>query len=814
MIARLKTQAYSGFPVIDHAGLLGESDVEQKYIYPFLTHTSFLGLPSLWVRTRQYMASTDLDKGAGRRTGYFPDYSIWVSGLPLIVVEAKSPDETVSLGLREARLYAGEINRRYPPKVNPISFALACNGRELALCSADSETDVFTASVEECMPGSAALEFLKNTIGKAAVEKLAAEAARHFETRRFHRVAGYMGGQAKLSQQLGVNQFAEDLFPLIVKYFGNEAEEAIDEIIQRAYVSSNELTTYDAVLETYLKDRVEKIGMGAIKPIVTSKSAESGITGEISKFAENPSLYGRVQLIIGAVGAGKSTFVRRYFYHLMPTELRARTLWAFINFNVMPPGLVGLKDWIAEQFIRTFAAQNQIDLDDLQTIERIFAGELNRYDRGPAKLIKEADNLEYLRRKSTILAEWVNDRIKFSENIARHYSGERQFGIEIVFDNVDRRGRDAQLAIFEAAQWLKELTRSLVLVNLRDSTFDAYRDQPPLDAFVNAINFYVRPPRFAQVIQKRMELILEKLSVEVKDRQEFSLKSGIKISYPASKLGTFLMTIYLSLFDARTTRIAASIEALVAKDVRRALGMFADIIVSPHIPTAQITGTLMAPGSWRMPEYQVIRALMRGRYRYFGGQSPYIKNLLSANPDHTRPSNFLYLDILEYLTRIRKKQVDFAQEGYVLAETVMKNMGQLGYDELDALSALRTLVGWGLVEPENLVIDELTEREAVRNHAAGYIHLKFYCTRAEYVVGVTPDIYLASPSAAEAIGALWAGARGIDISTASKRKIAEILADYFKQEYDRRVRRHPFYLEHGHGGRQSVEFIQEALVRF
>jgi hypothetical protein len=74
------------------------------------------------------------------------------------------------------------------------------------------------------------------------------------------------------------------------------------------------------------------------------------------------------------------------------------------------------------------------------------------------------------------------------------------------------------------------------------------------------------------------------------------------------------MSIYLSLFDDRSVKVAAALEALVAKDVRRALGMFGDIIVSPHIPTTQITSAVLG-GEQRIQEYRIIRSLMRGRYK-------------------------------------------------------------------------------------------------------------------------------------------------------------------------------------------------------
>jgi hypothetical protein len=41
------------------------------------------------------------------------------------------------------------------------------------------------------------------------------------------------------------------------------------------------------------------------------------------------------------------------------------------------------------RFIASFAEVNHVDLDDLGTIERVFATEIRRFERGPAKLLKE-----------------------------------------------------------------------------------------------------------------------------------------------------------------------------------------------------------------------------------------------------------------------------------------------------------------------------------------------------------------------------------------------------------------------------------------
>jgi len=84
----------------------------------------------------------------------------------------------------------------------------------------------------------------------------------------------------------------------------------------------------------------------------------------------------------------------------------------------------------------------------------------------------------------------------------------------------------------------------LVIVNLRDVTFETHRDEKPLDAFINAINFYIRPPRFAQVIRKRLELMMETLPGEVDKKQSYTLKSGQRVKYNSDCLGEFVMRIY------------------------------------------------------------------------------------------------------------------------------------------------------------------------------------------------------------------------------------------------------------------------------
>ena len=173
--------------------------------------------------------------------------------------------------------------------------------------------------------------------------------------------------------------------------------------------------------------------------------------------------------------------------------------------------------------------------------------------------------------------------------------------------------------------------------------------------------------------------------------------------------------------------------------------MFSDIIISPHLSTNEITGAAIAGNSYRIPERVIIRALMRGRYQYF----------LDRDDSHTRPSNFIFVDSLEYLIRIRKERIEFDQEGYVTIGKLVNEMSRLGYDEGDANSAIVSLVKKGMIEPESLVDTGLTRDEPVRAHASGYVHSRLLLRQDEYLVGVTTAIKMASKETATDIGSLW-----------------------------------------------------------
>jgi hypothetical protein len=287
---------------IDHDSLAlnTESDVEQKVIMPLLSADSYLGIPQDRIRTKEYLAPTQLDKTAGKTAGYYPDYSVWFSGFPVLIVEAKAPGVACEEGYREASLYARHLNQNYPAGVNPCQGILASNGIDLVYGRWDAQPEL-SLKVADLRPGGRDLDILRQRCGIEALAAYSIDCLHVLRSTPAHLPFEIAGGQALLNSKLPVNSFAADLSPILRRYFSNQ--EDIREIAEHAYVNSAEATAYDRVLESLLKERLNLQRDTIVQPLAPGKRGEDKIAGAIAEFDKLRPLRGHLQIVQGRLAA-------------------------------------------------------------------------------------------------------------------------------------------------------------------------------------------------------------------------------------------------------------------------------------------------------------------------------------------------------------------------------------------------------------------------------------------------------------------------------------------------------------------------------
>ncbi len=136
--------------------LRNESDVEQKLIWPLFTSPEprGMGYAPAEIYTKANIRFLAIEKGTAEKV-YRPDYIILMAGFPLAIIEAKHPNEELREALREARLYAAELNSFHPPGINPCGRIIVSNGRQILTCPSDSQAIDFEINFQDINLGSA-----------------------------------------------------------------------------------------------------------------------------------------------------------------------------------------------------------------------------------------------------------------------------------------------------------------------------------------------------------------------------------------------------------------------------------------------------------------------------------------------------------------------------------------------------------------------------------------------------------------------------------------------------------------------------------
>ena len=720
----------------DNLDLRNESDVEQKIVMPLLAGDIYLEISQDKIFTKDYLAPVLLDKTAGRTSGYYPDYTVWIRGFPLLVVEVKAPDVPAETGYREASLYARHLNQSYPTSLNPCRFLLATNGTKLLAGFWDS-MPTLDLSVNDLRLGSAALEKLREHCHFRALEAYARVCLLRVRSDRTFFPYNLAGGPALLRARTPLNSFAADLSPILRRYFTSPSEENNREIIERAYVSSGEVTEYDRVLEALLKERLTIQRGTVVEKLEPERHREERVEEAVSLFNEMRPPGGELQIIQGAVGSGKSLFIRRYKEAMQSSTLADQSRWAFVDFNASPADLSNAERWLSTAFVESFQRENPtIDLNSFNVLRGIFSRNIQKRKPIYDELAKTSPEQAAIARAND-LAKWQDDPELTARGIAEYILGGRKEILIVVMDNVDRLDLKNQLAAFQLTLWFLARTSCFVVLQMRDETYERYKNKPPLDTFRTGITFHISPPRFTDVVRRRLELSREYLAAHPEKRQSYSTESGLRVTYPTSDLEQFLRELYVELFDRKRNK-SRLLEAIAGWDVRRALQIFVSIITSGHLTSTAITSTILGGRTVAITEQNVLRILMRGEYQFFSDDSGFVSNIFGFDPEWQKPDNFIMVEILYFLARNRKRKGETGLEGYFSCRRVADELQRMGYVPEDTLSALNIALQRQLISADHMNFTSVAFDDSVHILASGFMHVRVLAARIEYLYGVIP----------------------------------------------------------------------------
>ena len=785
---------------------VSEADIENTVAWPLLTGASFLSIPREYIASKRYIPARDIGKGASFVRGFAPDYLVYANRTPIFAVEVKAPDEPAELAYAQARLYAAELNSEYTTGINPVKWVLGTNGRGVLFGPSDAQPTLDWKLSGEIVPGPESLEIVR-AAGWPALLAASAALSNLLERQRHFSATYLFGGQARLNRRLGQNSLSDVLAPVIRRYFDTESPEEKEEILEKAYVDSDLTTRYARTFENFLRDKTIPIQAPSIKAVSPHKRNEKHFTEALSDYSAALPSTGSIQILIGAVGTGKSTFIERFERFLLPEQLRAKTFWVYANFNNAPSNPDLYEEWLCQQFVEEFKKAHYSGDPSIQL--SVFTDRKRDFDFANF-LIKDSDVHEYNRRLSIELSDWNRDPKAFATSAARYLIGDKRVGIVCVLDNTDRGSRAQQLRLFEVAEWFKTETRSCCVVALRDETYERYKSQPPLDAFIHSNHFYIRAPRFIDIVRKRLQLSLAALGGT-------SLRTSVaglgEVVVSQERVASFLDTIYRHLFASTSRKISWITEGLSGKSARSALRMFARLIYSPHIDERHFVRVGAGADRASIPESAILNALMKTDYLYFADDHGFVSNVLDFSEGTDTSDNFTRIEILQFLVTRRKQVGDAGIEGYFSVSSICEHLGLMGYNPKDTITELNWCVARGLVISEYVAERSVVETDIIRAHASAYVHCNLLMDRVDYLSNSALTMKMMDQKLANRVADIWSNTGdNYDISQGKKREIVERLRDYFTYWQRRRDALFPLTKEIGVAPEVILAGISRALA--
>ena len=489
--------------------------------------------------------------------------------------------------------------------------------------------------------------------------------------------------------------------------------------MERCFVTTEARTKFDTVLNMHLAD-AKPITVQPAKRI--RKGKESGGIEEIVKqtqsFKSSP-----VTLVIGPVGAGKTTYLK-HFELIKGKDLisKEKSHWVYIDFEEM--GKEGNpRSFIYEKLNSYLLAEHPDNPTDYATvIEPAYESEIKALARGPyAKIFTN----------KTLFNEKVNELIHqdfikkepYVEKVFK-YIGSVSLCV-IVLDNVDLYEDDKlETSVFSESVAISKKIGCNILVSIRDTTFVKHRNDSIFDAY-ELKKLWLDPPPFKDVLSKRLSYSRHILSNQ---KARLNLPNSTTLHIP--DLGVFFDIVQSSILNPQNGKF---LESLSDRNIRKGITLVRNFLTSGHIQADKgIKNYIQGDATFKFPYHELFKGSMLGQWKHFKEERSEAINIYDARFG-SRNLLLIRLHLLKFL--YFKALDDMTVE--VKVEELVEKFSSLGASENALIQSLKELNQSMLINSNDS--SEITNSSVVYLTSSGGYYVTILSHRFVYLEAVLHD---------------------------------------------------------------------------
>jgi len=703
--------------------------------------------------------TTDIGSERKHESGY-SDYLMGMLGNSIFVVEAKrqgifdiavaerakfrtlrvsSPAlKSAAPGIQQAFAYASEEGLPFAVLTDGFSwivFKTHVPGKNYR--SVDAFVFPSLEAIFEYFPKFFDL-LAKNQVAKRVYVQMFDEL--HNQRSAFERklVSPFDEAEVRIAQK---SALAFDLDRVFDVYFGRMIGDDDPDLLIECFVETRESRVADFSLEK-MTSRV----LGNINP------AENDLDDNLEDIVRTSvgADEGQTVFIVGPTGAGKTTFLDRFFRKTLSKSLRDRC----VNVRVSCLDASGDQDsmvaWMIDRLIEEIEGEifdgGAPSYDDLVGM---YFREYRRRSKGTGAELYESDKSAFKIEFGKFLEERVDvDREGYLKRLLADIVKNRTKLPILIIDNIDEFSLERKTQIFQLAQALRRHARhALVIFPITDKSAWGF-SKSDIFGIYSSKSFFLPTPSPRDVFRKRIDYLRSNINAfnTENNRKNYFTSKGIRVSI--GDLDGFAAVLEKVFVDHEfTSKILGEI---CNYNIRRTLSLARRVMTSAVFNVDQLISTYVADQAVSIGYIKFTNALLKGDYELFRKSDQHEIFPIFQIDKSYQESPLLALRILYYLEAVALAERNI-EDKHVSVQSIIDYFDVLGCSEAACLSVLNRLFVARLIEPYDVSVPDIASGQKLAITFAGKAHVQLATTNRAFFAQMALTTSITDESKADEI---------------------------------------------------------------
>lgn len=457
------------------------------------------------------------------------------------------------------------------------------------------------------------------------------------------------------------------LFPLIedaiTVAFSEDIVNGDADLLEKCYVRTPERIRFDQRIKMHIA-RKDAVTLRA--PARPMRDAKYSILDIVKTSAEKAKPV--AVLVLGQVGAGKSTFLQFTRQvgakeEFRPNAAKAYPHWLYVDFRAYASGESALNFLV--EALKAHINQDQFLSSYDRCISHAYKSEIEALFKGPLYLLAD-DEAERKRRISQLLMIDYEKSQPYVEKILRYAATSAP--IFLVIDNVDQFEEDSlQSQVFNASMAMAQKLKINLVCSMREATYIQHKNTAVFDAF-EFDPVAIDPPNIITVLSKRFFVARQLLEGQ---SANFVAENGATMN--VSSLSVVIDLIQGSVLG---TELGNLIEVLATSDIRLALRMTREFLRSGWTASGKALRIFQSTGKYIMPQHEALRAIMLGNQQVYSEEFSELGNPFDSRLAKTE-AQLLRLFVLSAVVNLSAERSFRHIEG----TEIQKHLREIGFGD-------------------------------------------------------------------------------------------------------------------------------------